>query len=135
EAVHDHLEAFQSIAENHNGNRAAGTSGYVASAEYVEEKLQAAGYETTRQRFTFLYQEVLTESLSVVSPNPQDIENIVMAYSPNTPEGGLTAELVQPASIEGCSADAWDGVDADGKIALISRGSCAFADKSLYAGQ
>src|SRR5699024_10098743 len=53
----------------------------------------------------------------------------------NTAEGGVTADLVQPTSVEGCTADAWDGVDADGKIALISRGSCAFGDKSLYAGQ
>lgn len=135
EAVHDHLEAFQEIADANDGDRASGTPGYEASAEYVEKKLQAAGYETKRQSFEFLYQEALTESLSVVSPNSRDIDNNVMSYSPNTAEGGVTAELVQPASPEGCTADAWEGVDATGKIALISRGTCAFADKSLHAGQ
>lgn len=63
QAVHDHLEAFQLIADSHDGGRAAGTPGYVASAEYVEDKLRLAGYETTRQPFIFLYQETLTESL------------------------------------------------------------------------
>lgn len=135
EAVHDHLEAFQDIADANNDNRAAGTPGYVASAEYVEQQLQAAGYDTTRQPFMFLYQETLTESLSEVSPNPRDIENVVMPYSPNTPEGGVTAALVQPASVEGCATEAWNGVDATGKIALIRRGTCSFADKSVYAGQ
>ncbi|MGH3424558.1 MAG: M20/M25/M40 family metallo-hydrolase [Nocardioidaceae bacterium] len=135
QAVHDHLEAFQSIADAHDGNRASGTPGYEASAEYVEQQLHAAGYETQRQPFTFLYQETQKQSLTEVSPTDRDIDNIVMSYSPNTPEGGVTAELVQPAAVEGCDAAAWDGVDADGKIALVSRGTCSFADKSLYAGQ
>lgn len=132
EAVQDHLEAFQAIADEH-GSRAAGTPGYEASAEYVESTLQAAGYETERQYFPFYIQETLAESLSEVSPNPRDIETIIMSYSTSTPEGGVTAELVQPATVTGCDAAAWDGVDATGKIALISRGACSFAAKSLAA--
>ena len=44
--VHDHLEAFQQIADDNDGNRGAGTSGYEASAQYVETTLQDAGYTT-----------------------------------------------------------------------------------------
>ncbi|WCI08711.1 M20/M25/M40 family metallo-hydrolase [Arthrobacter sp. OVS8] len=49
----DHLEALQRIADDNDGNRASGTSGYEASARYVEEQLRAAGYTPVRQAFTF----------------------------------------------------------------------------------
>lgn len=132
--VWTHLEAFQAIADEHGGNRAAGTPGYEASAAYVESQLRQAGYRTQRQHFTFTYEEVLAEKLAVVSPEPRDVENRIMAYSGNTEVGGVTAELVAPADPLGCDATAWEGVDATGKIALISRGACAFASKSLAAG-
>ncbi|WP_394251635.1 M20/M25/M40 family metallo-hydrolase [Arthrobacter pityocampae] len=49
----DHLAALQEIADGNGGNRTAGTSGYSASAEYVEEVLRDAGYAPVRQPFTF----------------------------------------------------------------------------------
>lgn len=48
-----HLEALQKIADEAGGNRAAGTSGYEASARYVEEQLRDAGYKPVRQVFTY----------------------------------------------------------------------------------
>ncbi len=48
-----HLEALQDIADQHDGNRASGTSGYEASARYVERVLRDAGYETVRQEFSY----------------------------------------------------------------------------------
>jgi aminopeptidase S len=48
-----HLEALQKIADQEGGNRAAGTSGYEASARYVENQLRAAGYTPVRQVFTY----------------------------------------------------------------------------------
>ncbi|MDQ0868227.1 aminopeptidase S [Arthrobacter sp. V1I9] len=48
-----HLEALQKIADQEGGNRAAGTSGYEASARYVEDQLRAAGYNPVRQVFTY----------------------------------------------------------------------------------
>ncbi len=133
EAVADHLRAFQQIADQY-GSRAAGTPGYEASAEYVEGQLHAAGYETERQYFEFVYEEILAQSVREVSPTARDFANHIMSYSGNTPTGGVTAELVQPATVTGCDAAAWDGVDVTGKIALVSRGSCTFAAKSLAAG-
>ncbi len=135
EAVHDHLEAFQDIADANNGTRASGTSGYEASAEYIENKLQQAGYDTERQYFDFTYEETLAESLTELSPTSRDLDIIIMSYSPNTPVGGVTAELVQPATVTGCTTEEWGGVDATGKVALVSRGTCSFADKSVYAAE
>jgi aminopeptidase S len=56
-----HLEALQKIADEEGGNRAAGTSGYEASARYVEEQLRAAGYKPVRQVFTYRDRDLETE--------------------------------------------------------------------------
>ena len=133
EAVMDHLEAFQSLADAH-GDRAAGAPGYEAGAAYVEAVLHEAGYETERQYFTFERETVLAESLVENSPTPRDIRAIVMAYSPNTPAGGITADLAAPsANAEGCDAAAYGGADLTGQIALVSRGTCSFGEKALAA--
>jgi Zn-dependent M28 family amino/carboxypeptidase len=141
DGIYEHLEAFQQVADENNGNRAAGTSGYEASAQYVESQLEKAGYETERQYFTFTYSEVIAQSLTEISPTARDIENILMEYTPNTPAGGVTGELVEPEIATGCSPDPaagipesqWGDVDATGKIALVSRGGCTFASKTLAA--
>lgn len=51
--VQAHLKAFSDIAAANGGNRAHGTSGYSASIAYVKGKLEAAGYTTTTQSFTY----------------------------------------------------------------------------------
>lgn len=65
-AAYDHLEQFQAIADEH-GDRAAGTEGYEASAEYVERELQRAGYETSREYFTVETRDEEFESFSVIA--------------------------------------------------------------------
>jgi Zn-dependent M28 family amino/carboxypeptidase len=47
--------------------------------------------------------------------------------------GGVTADLVAPVDPLGCTAAAWTGVVVTGKIALVSRGTCPFADKAVTA--
>jgi aminopeptidase S len=42
-----HLQALQKIADEHGGNRAAGTPGYEASVEYVVGVLRGAGFEVS----------------------------------------------------------------------------------------
>jgi hypothetical protein len=53
EGVRAHLEAFQQIADANAGNRASGTPGYDASADYIAEQAAAAGLEVSRQSFDF----------------------------------------------------------------------------------
>ncbi|MEO3752331.1 M28 family metallopeptidase [Streptomyces sp. B6B3] len=50
--VQAHLAELQAIADANGGNRAHGQPGYVASVDYLQQVLDAAGYETTRQEFT-----------------------------------------------------------------------------------
>ena len=49
DGVKHHLQKFQTIADDNGGNRAAGTSGYQASADYVAKTLDDAGFNVTRQ--------------------------------------------------------------------------------------
>ncbi|MGN9788314.1 M28 family metallopeptidase [Nonomuraea sp. ZG12] len=51
--VKAHLTELQSIATANGGSRAHGRPGYLASATYVQDLLDAAGYSTTLQPFTY----------------------------------------------------------------------------------
>ncbi|MGW4891878.1 M28 family metallopeptidase [Kitasatospora sp. NPDC004240] len=51
--VKAHLAQLQSIATANGGNRAHGRAGFKASIDYVKGKLDAAGYTTTLQTFSY----------------------------------------------------------------------------------
>ncbi|ADD41307.1 M28 family peptidase [Stackebrandtia nassauensis] len=48
-----HANQLQSIATANGGNRAHGTSGYRASADFIQSTLSRAGFTVTRQQFTY----------------------------------------------------------------------------------
>ena len=127
-----HLEAFQEIADASGGTRASGTPGYDASADYVQDLLEDAGYTVERQPFDFTYVETLAQTLTV---GDAPVPVVVMAYSPSTPEGGVTAPLTAlPAddTTPGCEATDFDASVA-GTIVLLDRGVCTFTDKQALA--
>ncbi|WP_028851551.1 M28 family metallopeptidase [Thermocrispum municipale] len=131
--VQKHLIAFQRYADQNEGHRAAGTEGHAKSAEYVASKLEAAGFNVTRQEFPFVYDETTAESLTL---GGEEIDAIRMSYSPNTPEGGVTAELfaIPVDDTPGCEASDFPA-EAEGKIVLIQRGVCTFGEKQAAAGE
>ena len=133
--VISHLRAFQAIADANGDTRAAGSPGYESSAEYVYNKLSAAGYNVSYQPFEFTYTEELRESLSEVSPTVRELPIDVMTYSPDTPVGGITAPIavVPVDATPGCEASDFSSQSYTGKIALIKRGACTFAIKSANA--
>ena len=63
----DHLLALQRVADDNDGNRASGTSGYEDSARYVEEQLRAAGYSPMRQAFTYQRDGERVESFNILA--------------------------------------------------------------------
>ncbi|MFJ2174526.1 M20/M25/M40 family metallo-hydrolase [Streptomyces sp. NPDC087851] len=131
-----HLEKFQQIAEESNGNRAAGTTGHDKSAAYVYGQLKKAGYKVSYDTFDITYIETLAEKLTVTAPTPRDVTITAMSYTRSTPEGGVEAELaaVPLDATTGCEAGDYASADYTSKIALIQRGGCAFADKQREAG-
>lgn len=139
EGVMAHLEALQQIADENDGNRALGTSGYEASGAYIESVLEAAGYTPERQVFEATTQEIDEYSITLLGTTETDeteeLTRIPMEGTTATdPAGIVAAELVAPPTATGCTAEEWGDVDATGKVAVVSRGICSFAEKSLAAG-
>ena len=124
-------EALQAIADENDGTRASGTSGYDDSLDYVEDRLTAAGYNVTRQVFDFFKFEVLGPSaLQQVSPSAVTyVEDTDFGPTPHSEPGDVTA-AVTPVDIQlglgntstsGCEATDFPGFPA-GNIALIHGG-------------
>ena len=142
EGVRAHLQEFQRISDENDGNRAAGTPGYVASAEYVHDALAAAGYEVGYQEFEFPYWRELEPSiLELVDPQTRRFENgkdfRALIYSKS---GEVTAEVqaigydpeAESGFGAGCSASDFSGLE-DGNVALVQPGPCFRRDQVLNA--
>ncbi len=136
-----HLDALQRISDANGGNRAAGTSGYRASRDYVAGKLRRAGYHVTLDPINFV--ESWTEDsppvLDVTAPTSRSFvpEEDFLTFQPS-PAGDVTAQVQavdltlppspEPSSTSGCETADFAGFVA-GRIALVQRGTCAFVDK------
>ncbi|MEV5574829.1 M28 family peptidase [Spirillospora sp. NPDC052269] len=134
-----HLTALQRIADRNNGIRASGTRGHLASAEYVEGRLHAAGYKTTRQPFTHDDYDFHASDGRVVAPSARALHPLIARFSANTPVGGLTAPLaVVPSGTDatpGCEASDYAGADYRGRIVLITAGGCTNTVKQKTASE
>ncbi len=141
-----HQQQFQKIADANNDTRASGTPGYDASADYVARKLRGAGYDVTRQTFTYpFFREVTPAELSQLMLQQRDFETGTFEYSGSGDVSGAvipTNDVVIPAtpapsSNSGCEASDFDPAPADPAIALVQRGTCTFeakADNAAAAG-
>lgn len=130
-----HLQQFQAIADSADGHRAAGSLGHDASAAYVYRLLEKAGYDVSYESFDFMFTETLAEKLAVVSPTPRDITIKAMTYTKSTKVGGVEAALVAVPldATTGCEDADYASANFTGKIALIKRGGCSFAQKQATA--
>ncbi|GAA0918200.1 M28 family metallopeptidase [Streptomyces thermoalcalitolerans] len=135
EDAYRHLKQFQQIADRNGNTRVAGSEGHRQSAQYVEGLLRKAGYSVTRHEFDYPFTETLAQSLRVVSPQQQDIPVNAMTYSASSPAGGITAPVavVPVDDTTGCEPEDYASGTFTGKIALIRRGGCTFAEKQEAA--
>jgi Zn-dependent M28 family amino/carboxypeptidase len=144
DGVRKHLTALQAIADDHGGNRAAGTSGYDASIAYVVDTLQDAGYETELHAFDFAFEP--PASLQQIAPVKATYETGNIRGSgtgtvsgPVIPVDLALGEEPWPAdpfnSTSGCEASDFDGLDFSGPsdIALLQQGACIFSAKASNA--
>jgi Zn-dependent M28 family amino/carboxypeptidase len=138
-----HERALQRIANLNGGTRASGTPGFKASLDYVKARLDAAGYTTTVQEFTFpFFRDLADPTLSQVSPTPTDYETDTYQFSGT---GDVTGRVVpvkdnvspptpEPSSTAGCEPEDFVPASAtEPEIALIQRGTCFFEDKVANA--
>jgi Zn-dependent M28 family amino/carboxypeptidase len=139
--IREHQRVLQSIADAHNGTRASGTPGYQASADYVRDRLVAAGYQVAVQPFEFPF---------FVEAAPPVLKTNARTYLPVTEvktmefsaSGDVTASVqpvdvtlpppAAPGSTSGCEPADFAGF-TKGNVALLQRGTCPFADKARNA--
>ena len=133
--VREHQAALQEIADDNADTRSSGTPGYRASADYVAERLEAAGYDATLQPFPFAFYRQLapstferTSPLPVVYTEGSSADYTPMTYSGS---GNVTGTVTNVGGL-GCEAANFAGF-TPGNIALISRGTCTFAIKAANA--
>jgi Zn-dependent M28 family amino/carboxypeptidase len=138
DGVREHQAAFQDIADDNGGTRAAGTPGYDESVDYVVERMEAAGYVVTLNTFPFVF---------VPPPTLQQLTPVAATYETGaftgTGYGTVTGNvipvdinLVPPrANTSACEGTDFAALNFSGPadIALIQRGTCTFAVKALNA--
>jgi Zn-dependent M28 family amino/carboxypeptidase len=141
-AMVSHLQALMDIAEANDGNRAAGSSGYIASVAYVQSQLESAGYTVAQHEFNIV--DTQWQDSPIVRIGEETSFRLEDDFYPlsYTGDGAIAAPIyavdvmippgADDSSDSGCEAD--DFADfPPGSIALIQRGSCTFQMKSENA--
>lgn len=108
-------------------NRVIGSGGHNNTVDWLVENIERLGdyWTVYRQPFTALYSNVEGD----ITVDGSTFEPSFFEYSPG---GTVTAELV-PVNNLGCEASDYPA-EVEGNIALISRGTCPFGQKSALAG-
>ena len=85
--VLEHMRTLQRLANANDGNRAATTSGYDASLDYVERRMKRAGYEVSRDEFPFAAWEQVGPATLMREGQP--------AYTEGPPKAARTTSIAQ----------------------------------------
>lgn len=109
------------------GPHVAGTPEDRASAAYIARHLESDGYAVEWQAFQFPFFGVRAVGLTVPSQSVLTLHPRAMLYSPSTPPGGITGDLVDVGI--GRPED-MHGKPVAGKIALVARGTLPFREKA-----
>jgi Zn-dependent M28 family amino/carboxypeptidase len=140
-----HLQRFQDIADANPGpdghpSRNSGEPGYKASADYVAQVMEDAGYNVTIQTYKFDYYAYT--GIPTFSANGTDYV-LLSEWGPGQSLGSTTATLAAAGGIiipptqfststSGCTAADFPS-SISGHVALIQRGGCNFGVKVLNA--
>ena len=151
EGVREHQAAFQAIADANGGNRAAGTSGYDASVDYVIDRLEDAGWSVSTHEFDFTVAQPIQQHTPTVATHatggvtgsalgtvnaavtPVDINLVPPRANTSGCQGAYAEAAVgAPLTADPAGPDDFAGFVA-GRIALVQRGGCSFALKVANA--
>src|SRR5690348_16243209 len=141
-----HMDNLQAIANANPGpdghpSRNSGEPGYKASADYVAQVMQNAGYDVHLQKYQFDYYAYT--GIPTMSVNGRDLV-LGVDWGPGQSlgsMGGLTLSTVNdnvlpptptPSSASGCAPGDF-GPQVSGHPVLIQRGTCTFAQKVANA--
>lgn len=140
--VMEHLERFQQIANENEGNRSSSTPGHELSANYISQQLLRAGYDVELIPYTYSqYEQVGAASLAQTAPTQIDYkEKDEFQIMPYSLSGDVSGEVegvdlklgLGNTSDSGCEPEDFKDFTA-GKIALLQRGACTFSIKAQNA--
>ena len=123
--LREHLQALQEIADENDGNRAAGTPGAEASEQYVADRLRADGWDVELDPVTFPYFDERSP------PRLDDLEEgaefRTLSYSGSGRVEGRVRRFGR-----GCEQGDFRALE-EGEIAIVERGECFFRDKARNA--
>ncbi|RKL24578.1 hypothetical protein BFJ68_g578 [Fusarium oxysporum] len=131
------LQALYKIAHDNSNNRAFGLPGYKASLDFVLSRLGGGNhFAITVQPFKNLFSQ--TRKIVLTGPDGEHVDVVSLQYNHATPlPDGVTASLalipIDYVRGSGCFEDQWKDIDVKGKVALIKRGKCQFANKLKLA--
>ena len=134
EATMAHLRRLQEIADANDGNRALGTPGYDASLDYVVGALRDKGFDVDTPEFEVRIPWSDAPSLTVAGAK---VEAKPLEYTIGTEGDGVSGPLVVARSEDtpGCTAEDYDGLQTEGAVVLVDRGSCPFGQKQSVAAE
>jgi Zn-dependent M28 family amino/carboxypeptidase len=134
DAMMAHLTKLQDIANANGGNRALGSPGYAASADYVAKTLRDKGFDVATNDFEV---KLPFSDEPVLTVGGQTVKAAALKFTVGAPGEGVSAPLVPARSDDtpGCTADDYDGRGVSGAIVLVDRGSCPFSDKEAAAAE
>jgi len=114
------------------GPRLAGTQGDRAAVAWAERKLRSLNFRNVRRQEVIVPQWVRGEARAeIVAPFPQPLVSVALGGSVGTPDGGITAEVLQVADVAALNALPRERVA--GRIVFFSKRMAPSRDGSTYA--
>jgi hypothetical protein len=126
-----HLRKLAELTNANKGNRAEGTPGYGAAADFVAQLLRDKGFDVSVPEFSRLsVDQQRTQTLTVAGRVYKIGQASLLTQ---TPAGGLSAPALRAAKPVGCTAADYTGVAVRGAIAVADDGGCSVVDKQNAA--
>ena len=147
EEVMSYLNELQRIATDNSGTRAINTPGFNATLDYITNYLTAnTNYKVTMdfffvRDFALASDPILVSSINGATRNytySNDLPKAEFSYVKySTPVSFMNYVELTVVPNVGCSDEDWQNAHppAEGRVALVKRGTCAFREKGALSAK
>lgn len=133
DAMLAHLQALQEVADAHQHNRADGTPGFEASAEYVANALRDKGFDVETPELIRLDNTSPGKPTLTVAGIGYPVDQASLLV--RTPAKGVTGPVIRPTRSAGCATADYPASAPRGGIAVVSDAGCSVVDKQNVAAE
>ena len=131
DGMYTHLHKLQEIADANDDNRANGTPGYDASADYVTQFLRDKGFDVQTPEFELLDRLQGGKPRLQVGGRDYRVDQASMLIT--TSPGGVNATTLRPQKAAGCRAADYGAASVRGAIAVVDDTGCSIVAKQNAA--